>query len=136
MTPEPPLAALRELVQTRTKEEGLTQWANKVRVPLGRVRSVRDNRAPTSDTIELLANALGWEFYVGPPRRLLEAPTRDVKLMRMKVALEDAWALIAPHKRAALYDAILGNIELSCPSEDVRPGERLTALRRDSDGAA
>ena len=59
----------------------------------------------------------------------------DVRLARILVALWDAYERITPHKRADLAKAIIGVIELSCPSETPHPGHDLIELFSGSGGA-
>lgn len=99
-------------------------------------QSVLEGRSPSLDRIGELCEVLNLELYVGLPRGGPEMSIRDVGLAEVEVALEDAWARIPPHKRAALAEAIKGNIELSCPSEGAEPAEQIIALPRSSGGAA
>ncbi len=67
MTPSATLTfrdAVRECIET----EGLRPLSERTGIPVGQIRSIRDGRAALSTTIERVSEALGLEFYIGPPR--------------------------------------------------------------------
>ena len=59
---------LRRAVQRTIETEGLRPFALRTGVPLGQLRSLVQGRASRSTTLELIASALGLEFYIGPVR--------------------------------------------------------------------
>ena len=59
---------LRDAVQSRVEREGLRPLSARTGIPVGQLRSVMEGRAPLSTSIEFIASALGFEFYIGPPR--------------------------------------------------------------------
>ena len=100
------------------------------------IRSLKRGVDPKASTLAALCERLELEFYVGPQRSTalerqtyLPAPVSDVRLTRMLVAMIDAWERLPAHRRPVLAEAILGCIELSCPSEAPHPGPRLAALQ-------
>ena len=62
------LEFLRDAVQSRVEREGLRPLSARTGIPVGQLRSVMEGRAPLSTSIEFIASALGFEFYIGPPR--------------------------------------------------------------------
>ena len=68
---------LRRAVQRTIETEGLRPFALRAGIPLGQLRSLADGRASRSTTLELIASALGLEFYIGPVRAE-SATQRDV----------------------------------------------------------
>jgi phage repressor protein C with HTH and peptisase S24 domain len=63
------LQQLREAVEQGIESEGLRPFADRIGVPLGQVRGAQEGRNLSSNTIQKLAEKLGLEFYVGPPRQ-------------------------------------------------------------------
>ena len=59
---------LRQAVQKIERTEGLSKLATRTGVSYGKLRSLRDGRAPLSTTLESIASALKLEFYIGPAR--------------------------------------------------------------------
>lgn len=64
------IATLRAAVRREVDAVGLTRWANRIGVPVGQVRSVYDGRDPKSGTLERLCETFGFEFYIGPDRKM------------------------------------------------------------------
>ena len=50
------------------REEGLRPLSALIGIPIGQIRSVLTGRSVKIDTAVALAEALGLEFYIGPPR--------------------------------------------------------------------
>lgn len=67
---------LRQAIQKIERTEGLKKFADRTGVPYGRLRSVRDGRAPLSTTLESIASVLELELYIGPVRE--ESSSRRV----------------------------------------------------------
>ena len=63
------LAELRDVTRARVKSKGLCLPAERIGVPVGKIRGVMAGRDPHSTTIAALSSALGLECYVGPSRR-------------------------------------------------------------------
>ena len=59
---------LRNEVEQLKTAEGLRPLANRLGVRIGQIRGILDGRAALHTTLEALSDALGWEFYIGPPR--------------------------------------------------------------------
>lgn len=59
---------LRRAVRRQVETEGLRPLSLRTGIPLGQLRSVIQGRAARSTTLELMASALGLEFYIGPAR--------------------------------------------------------------------
>ena len=68
MTRSDGIEYLRRAVRQRVEAEGLRPFSLRTGVPVGQLRSVMQGRAPRSTTIEMMASALGLEFYIGPAR--------------------------------------------------------------------
>ena len=62
------IAYLRTELERRIAAEGLRPLAKAIDVPLEQIRSIVSGRSPRSSTIEQITEALGFEFYIGPPR--------------------------------------------------------------------
>ncbi len=63
------IAYLRTELERRIAAEGLRPLAKAIDVPLEQIRSIVSGRSPRSSTIEQITEALGFEFYIGPPRQ-------------------------------------------------------------------
>ena len=68
MTQPAILEYLREVLRVEVEKEGLRPFAAKRELPLGQVRGLLHGQSVLSTTIEAACEALGLEFYVGPPR--------------------------------------------------------------------
>ena len=68
MTRYKALDALRKEVQRRIEAEGLRPLAARLDLPIGQLRSLSEGRSARGVTIAAASEALGLEFYVGPPR--------------------------------------------------------------------
>jgi len=64
----PALAELQDAVKLAISREGLRPLAARAGVPIGLLRGASSGRNLAADSIGKLADALGLEFYVGPPR--------------------------------------------------------------------
>lgn len=63
------MEVLREAVEQRVSEEGQAPFVSRLEeVSLGDVRSVLAGRASKGSTIQKICDAIGLEFYIGPPR--------------------------------------------------------------------
>lgn len=58
-----------EAVRAIVDEQGLTNASRQLNLPMGVVRSANEARNLSTQSVELLADRLGWDIYVGPPRR-------------------------------------------------------------------
>jgi len=63
-----PVEKLREALVKRVKKEGLRPFSERTGVPLGQIRSVLESRRVNIETVERIAEVIGFEFYVGPPK--------------------------------------------------------------------
>lgn len=59
---------LRHVVRQRIAQEGLRPFSSRTRIPLGQLRSFVAGRAVRCTTLQSIAAALDFEFYIGPPR--------------------------------------------------------------------
>lgn len=59
---------LRAQVAEGVEREGLRPYARRLGIDLGIVRSIQDGRDVKASTLVALCEAVGYEFYVGPPR--------------------------------------------------------------------
>ena len=62
------LSYLRALVRRQVEQEGIRPLAARTGIQVGQIRSLLSERALLSTTIASVSEALGLEFYVGPPR--------------------------------------------------------------------
>lgn len=110
MTQPEALEALRKAVQEAVKKEGLRPLAARTGIGLGRIRSVLSGtRVPKVDTVDTLAQALGLEFYVGPPRA---APKTGVRTPELQLRPSDpAVRTVRDPELARLLAAIEGHWE-------------------------
>lgn len=86
----PELVELQQTVLGHIEEEGLRPFAARIGVPLSVVRSAQNGRNLTADSLSLLTNALGLEFYVGTPRVDSPTPTMHVGPDALKSAINSA----------------------------------------------
>ena len=159
MTSSEPLDSLREAVQRHVDREGLTVWSSRVGVPLGQVRGICDGRLSRGDTIIRLCEALGLEFYVGPPREPENAsasglPADTLSDMEAGARVlnraisnaggdpipDDAWPALALHHGAARplaegEDTGPGTEPVNVPQSPVHVGTGAGADGWDSDAA-
>ncbi len=63
-----PTDHLRRTIQRYVEAEGLHPLAARTGLGIGQIRSICAGRAPLSTTLQRACDALGLEFYVGPPR--------------------------------------------------------------------
>ena len=109
------LDALRDAIDRRVAEQGLRPLAAAIGIPVGRLRSLLDQRDISASTIDALVNALGWEFYVGPPRSQPPEspantgtsvargdPVRDRDLAELIALLADDWEAADERRRGAI----------------------------------
>ena len=73
----PALTSLAQLVTKQVEAEGLRPLASRMRLEVGSLRGALDSRNLTHDTIKSLTDALGLEFYIGPPRDAATLPTPE-----------------------------------------------------------
>ena len=67
MSPVTLLAVLRSALEQRVRDEGLRPLSAAIEIPVGQIRSVLTGRSVKIDTAVAIAEALGLEFYLGPP---------------------------------------------------------------------
>jgi len=67
---QPDLSALKGLLDGHVQDEGLRPLARRTAIPLGVIRSILEGRDISSSNLNLVADKLGLEFYVGPKREL------------------------------------------------------------------
>ncbi len=68
VTPSVGIEYLRRALRRQIDSEGLRPFSLRTGIPLGRIRSVAEGRTPRGTTLEMIASALGLEFYIGPAR--------------------------------------------------------------------
>ena len=66
---------LRHEVERRIARDGLRPLSRSADIPLEQLRSMLNGRASRSTTIEKVTEALGLEFYIGPPRDAKDGPS-------------------------------------------------------------
>ncbi len=97
--------------------EGLRPFALRTGVPLGQLRSLADGRDSRSTTLELIASALGLEFYIGPVRaesatqRELPAEIAEVLDLPADASVADAVGAIHKDAMAARLRAGIGRVQ-------------------------
>lgn len=85
--------AIYDLVRAGIDEHGIRPFARKIGVPVGVVRSAEARRDLSASSLQMLCNALSFEFYIGPPREITPAPEVNVDGSRFAtVARHDASA--------------------------------------------
>ena len=100
MTQPAILEYLREVLRVEVEKEGLRPFAAKRELPLGQVRGLLYGQSVLSTTIEAACDALGLEFYVGPPRD--EAATPEVA---------DATPDVAPDWAMEMQEGLQGSLQ-------------------------
>ena len=139
------LNALQTALDAAVKEHGLTGAARVLGVPVGQIRSVISGRSATAATIVGLADALGLEFYVGPPRasqkpaktapfspvspvdEVRRTPVSDRRLAELLARLADDWEAGDEFRRGEIA-GVVAQLRL-------RGGVRLAGLSSGSGGA-
>ena len=117
---------LRQAVRQRIEAEGLRPFSLRTGIPLGQLRSLVQGRAARSTTLELIASALGLEFYIGPARA--ESATEP------GLPPEIAAALDLP-REASVADA-LGALDKDALASRLRKGIGLARTLLDRAAAA
>ncbi len=77
---------------------GLRKFASQSGIPLGKIRSILAGRDPLTSTTAQIADALGLELYIGPPRATPQSSVAEeqasyrptIKEQTPPAALEDA----------------------------------------------
>lgn len=104
VTPSGGIEYLRRALQRQIDSEGLRPFSLRTGIPLGRIRSVAEGRAARSTTLEMIASALGLEFYIGPARpeaaAQRELPAEIAEALALPRGASVADALGALDKRA------------------------------------
>lgn len=84
-------SVLKEMLDVLVRQEGLRPLSRRLDIPLGVIRSLMSGRDVSGENLKALAEKLGLEFYIGPPR------TPDV----MAVGSDDE---LTPEADAAFLD--------------------------------
>jgi phage repressor protein C with HTH and peptisase S24 domain len=66
------------MVRAGIEEHGLRPYARALGVPIGVLRSVQAGRDTPYSNLKALSDALGLEFYIGPPREQAQAPAIEI----------------------------------------------------------
>ncbi len=67
------IEAIYDLVKAGVAEHGVRPFARKLDMPIGVIRSAEAGRDLSASSLSTLSNALGLEFYIGPPRETAPA---------------------------------------------------------------
>ena len=103
---------LRRALRRQIDSEGLRPFSLRTGIPLGQIRSVAEGRAARSTTLEMIASALGLEFYIGP--------ARPESAAQRELPAEIAEALALP-RDASVADA-LGALDKAALAAKLREG--------------
>ena len=126
MTQPAILEYLREVLRVEVEKEGLRPFAAKRELPLGQVRGLLYGQSVLSTTIEAACDALGLEFYVGPPRD--EAATPEIADATPDVAPD--WAMEMQKGQEGLQGSLQAELaELKAALAPAALSENLSALR-------
>ena len=136
MSRKPPGQAVEEiavLIRHRLKELGLSpfQAARRTGLPDDAIKSVLKGSSPSIDRAAEIADALGFEFYIGPPRSSPHEPENlnkpglhsdsgtidDYMLTGLLTNLMEDWKASNAHGRQKLLGALRPHIAVSNAKE-------------------
>ena len=114
------LKELQRVVQARIEAEGLRPLANRIGVDVGALRGAANSRNLTHDTIEALVEALGLEFYIGPPRGESQTEFKSDNLGPVRTELPSEIPMALGLSDDADASAVIEAIRTWKEQEDVR----------------
>ena len=116
---------LRSAVRSRVDQEGLRPLSARIGIPVGQLRSLIAERSVLSSTVESVVEALGLEFYVGPPRRRGQSVNERLHSQKLERPLPPDGITRAEYF-AQVFDSQLGALlgEIAEMYEKARPAER------------